>query len=29
VHLNPVKLEKARRFMMQYHRQLCEIVNEK
>lgn len=29
VHLNPAKLEKARRFMMQYHRQLCEIANSK
>jgi sugar diacid utilization regulator len=28
-HLNPNKLEKARRFMMQYHRQLAEIANAK
>jgi hypothetical protein len=27
VHLNPVKLDKARGFMVQYHRQLCEIAN--
>lgn len=29
VHLNPVKLEKARAIAMQYHRQLCEVANEK
>ena len=29
VHLNPDKLAKARRFMMQYHRQLCEVANSK
>lgn len=28
VHLNSVKLAKARAWMMQYHRQLCEIANE-
>ena len=28
-HLNPNKLAKARRFMMQYHRQLAEIANGK
>lgn len=29
VHLNPVKLEKARAIAMQYHRQLCEVANQK
>lgn len=29
VHLNPVKLAKARTFIMQYHRQLAEIANSK
>lgn len=29
VHLRGLKLEKARRFISQYHRQLCEIANEK
>jgi len=28
-HLNPVKLEKARKIALQYHRQLCEIANAK
>jgi len=29
VHLNPVKLAKARGIVLQYHRQLCEVANGK